>query len=580
MKALAVTLAAAGALLVAAGALQPSAAAERPASSYADIVMRHGKVVTVDEKFDVATAIAIRGDRILDVGSDAALAGLIGPRTKVVDLQGRTVIPGLIDDHHHFLSKAIDAYLGVDIALSPSIADVVQKIKEKIAHTPAGELIYTSSGWLPAQFKENRTPTRADLDPVSPNNPVIVQGGHSIYLNSYALRKLGITGDTPAPPGGAIDKDPATGEPTGRLTENAQNLARSMPRGVATDDQKLAALRDGQKKMNAAGITSLREPGITAANMRVFQRLHDSGDMTVRVSMNYDLDPSKSADEIIQELQTWGVSTGFGDSMLRLDGVGEFGIDGGFEGALMSEPYEHPPGNETPGKYFGLQRIPTDKFEKVIIAMNRLDWRACIHTAGDRALDIVLDAYEKANKEKPIARKRWTLEHLLYTRPDQFARIKALGLVVSTQFHAYMAAADMVNFWGKARAEKATRVRDWLDAGLVVGGGSDWSLLPADPFWMIYFWVTRDSRLSGVLGPEERISRQDALRLMTLNNAYITMEEKTKGSLEPGKLADLVVLSADVMTVPEKQIRDITPLLTVVGGKVVWQSAPGTLSFN
>lgn len=562
-------------------AVAPAAAgADRPASSYADLVLEHGKVVTVDDKFHVTTAIAIRADRIMDVGTDAALAGLIGSHTKVVDLKGHTVIPGLIDDHHHFLSKAIDAYLGVDIALSPSIQDVVRRIKAKIDHTPAGELVYTSSGWLPAQFAENRTPTRADLDPVSPHNPVIVQGGHSIYLNSYALRKLGITRDTVSPPGGVVDKDPATGEPTGRLTENAQSLARTMPRGVATEQQKLDALRAGQKKMNAAGITSLREPGITAENMRVFQELHDSGEMTVRVSMSYDLDPSKPTEELIKELQTWGVSSGFGDSMLRLDGVGEFGIDGGFEGALMTQHYAHAPGNETPEKYFGLQRIPTDKFEQVILAMNRLNWRACIHTAGDGALDIVLDAYEKADREKPIARKRWTLEHLLYTRPDQFERIRKLGLVVSTQFHAYMAAADMVNFWGPERAAKATRMRDWLDAGLKVGGGSDWSLLPADPFWMIYFFVTRDSRLSGVLGPEERLTRQEALRVMTINNAYITMEENIKGSLEPGKLADLLVLSADVMTVPEKQIRDITPLATMVAGKVVYRSEHSDVTFN
>src|ERR1700753_3889963 len=197
----------------------------------------------------------------------------------------------------------------------------------------------------------------------------------------------------------------------------------------------------------------------------------------------------------------------------------------------MTHHYAPPPGNESPESYFGLQRIPTEKFEQIIIALNRLNWRACIHTAGDPGLATVPDADEKANAEKPIARKRWTLEHLLYTRPDQFARIRSLGLVVSTQFHAYMAAADMVNFWGRERAEKATRMRDWIDAGLKVGGGSDWSLLPANPFWMIYFFTTRDSRLSGVLGPEERLTRQEALRVMTINNAYITMEESTKGSL-------------------------------------------------
>lgn len=541
----------------------------------ADLILRNGKIVTVNKAFDIRSAIAIRGEEIVGVGSDDAMLALAGPGTRIVDLKGHTVVPGLIDDHHHFLSKSVDAYLGVDIALAKSIREVTQKIGEKVAHTPPGQLVYTTSGWLPAQFAENRPPVAADLDPVSPDNPVVVQGGHSVYLNSYALKEAGITKDTVAPEGGTIEKDPKTGQPTGRLMENATRLANRWPRGVATPEQKLAALREGQRKMNAAGITGLREPGISAADMRVFQELHDSGDMSIRVSMSYSLDPSLSAEELISQLETWGVSTGFGDSMLRLDGIGEFGIDGGFEGALMTEHYAHPPGHEDAQTYFGLQRIPTDKFEKVILAMNRLNWRAAIHTAGDRGLDIVLDAYEKANREKPLARKRWTLEHLLYTRPDQYKRIKDLGLVISTQFHGYMAGQDMINFWGRERAAKSTPVRDWMDAGLVVGGGSDWSLLPADPFWMLYYFVTRDTRLWGVMGPQERVSREEALRMLTINNAWITMEEDIKGSLEPGKLADLVVLSADYMTVPERQIRELKPLVTVLGGRVVYQ-APGT----
>jgi len=545
-------------------------ASESPVGITADLILYNGKIVTVNREFDIESAIAIRGKNILAVGKDDTIRALAGPDTRIIDLKGKTVIPGLIDGHYHFMNKAVSFNLGVGVALVESIEEMVKRIKKKVDQTPPGELVYTTSGWLPQQFKENRVPTRYDLDPVSPNNPVIVVGGHSIYLNTYALRQAGISRETVSPEGGTIAMDPETGEPTGRLIENAARLAtKKWTIGAATHEQKLEAIRASQKKLNAVGITSIREPGISAADMRVYQELRDNGELTVRVSMNYSLDPSKPTEQLIKQLETWGVSTGFGDSMVRLDGIGEFGIDGGFEGGLMSEPYVHAPGNEDPKEYFGLQRIRTEKFEQVLQAMSRLGWRACIHIVGDRGLDIALDAYEKASQVKPIASKRWVIEHAHYTRPDQFKRINDLGLVISTQFHPYMAAQNMTYFWGEERASKTMRMRDWLDAGLLVGGGSDWTLLPANPFWIIYFWVTRDTRLGGIIGADQRISREEALRVMTINNAYITFEENIKGSLEPGKLADLVVLSDDILTVPDSQIRDIVSRLTMVDGEIV-----------
>ena len=574
------------ALVAACGAPESSAG-----SISADLILINGKIITVNQSFDIEEAIAIRGEDILAVGSNDAIRSLEGDDTQVIDLKGKSVIPGLIDGHVHLLNKAVAYHLGVGVALVDSIDEMVERIKEKIEQIPPGELVCTTSGWLPEQLKEKRAPTRHDLDPVSPNNPVVVQGGHSLYLNSYALQQAGITRDTIAPEGGMIEMDPKTGEPTGRLIENAAKLAIGLTRstrsatwvicgaGVANQEQKLEALLAGQKKMNAVGITSVREPGLSAADMRIYQELHDRGELTLRVSMNYSLDTYKPVDVLIKELETWGVSTGFGDSMLRLDGIGEFGIDGGFEGGLMSEPYVHTPGNEDPQEYFGHQRIPTDKYEQVMQAMSRLGWRACSHIVGDRGLDIALNAYEKADGVKSIASKRWVVEHVHYSRPDQFKRIKDLDLVISTQFHPYMAGQQMIYFWGEERASKAMRMRDWLDAGLLVGGGSDWTVLPASPFTMIYFWVTRDTRLGGVIGPDQRISREEALRVMTINNAYITFEESIKGSLEPGKLADLVVLSDDIFTVPDDQLKEITPLLTLLGGKVV-HHAPEKLSIE
>ena len=555
-----------------------------PASSAslvsADLILVNGKIITVNQSFDIEEAIAIRGEDILAVGSNDAIRSLEGDDTQVIDLKGKSVIPGLIDGHYHFLDKAVSHHLGVGIALVNSIDEMVEKIRQKVEQTPPGELVYTTSGWLPQQFKENRPPTRYDFDPVSPQNPVVVLGGHSLYLNSYALQEAGITRNTVSPEGGSIVKDPQTGELTGRLIENAQRLASDRWRiGAATREQKLEALRVAQAKLNAVGVTSVRDPGVSAADMRIYQELYDRDELTVRVSMNYSLDPSESADQLIASLQTWGVSTGFGDSMLRLDGIGEFGIDGGFEAALMSEPYLRTPGGENPEEYFGLQRIPTGKFERVLQAMSELGWRACIHIAGDAGLDIALDAYAKANEIRSIAPKRWVIEHAHYTRPDQFKRIKELELVISTQFHPYMAGQNMQYYWGNERASKTMRMRDWLDAGLIVGGGSDWTLLPANPFWMLYYWVSRDTRLGGVIGPDQAITREEALRVMTINNAYITFEEETKGTLEPGKLADLLVLSDDILTVPDKQIKNISPLLVLLGGKVVHES-PDKLSIE
>ena len=539
-----------------------------------DLILHNAKIVTVDTAFRVQQAVAIQGDKIVAVGTNAEIVALRGPRTKLLNLHGRTVIPGLIDDHYHMLTVAVDNYLGVEVALAPSIADMLKAIQAKAAKTPPGETVYTTSGWLPEQLAEKRPLNRFDLDAVAPNNPVFVKGGHTAYLNTLALKQMRITKDTVSPAGGYIEKDPTSAEPTGALVDNAIALASALL-PVPTHEQKLQALQMAQQKENSVGITSIREPGISPDDMRVYQDLWNAGKLTLRVSMNLNLDTRKSSEELVKELQTWGVASRFGDSKLRLDGIGEFGIDGGFQAALMRDPYnEKAQVKAERGAYYGLQRIPTNKFAAVMIGADRLGWRACIHTVGDQATDLVLDAYEKANEGQRITGRRWVLEHAHYTRPDQFDRIKKLGVVISTQFHPYMAAQTMIDNWGQERASKAMRIRDWLNAGIPVGGGSDWTLLPANPFWMLYFFVTRDTRLWGVLGADQRISREEALRLLTISNAYITFEEDMKGSIEPGKLADLVVLSEDYLTVAEAKIRDIKCLMTMLGGKTVYQ-APG-----
>ncbi|HEV2387629.1 MAG TPA: amidohydrolase [Candidatus Acidoferrales bacterium] len=543
----------------------------RPTALYPDAVYYNGKVLTVDKNFSVAQAFAIWDGKFVAVGASRAALALAGPRTEKVDLRGRTVIPGLSDDHYHFMMNAGADFKEISLVRARSFDEFLGLIKKRADETPPGQVIETQSGWLPDQFG-GRLPDKDDLDKVAPRNPLFVRGGHTMYLNTAALNLARITRATPNPPGGVISRDAKTGELTGELVDNAMSLVDKFLPKITVDD-KINGLLRGQKLLNSVGLTSVRDPGVGPADIRIYQQLWDDHKMTVRVSTNLSLPTAPPAKEILAELDNWGVHTPFGDHTLRLDGIGEFGIDGGFQAGLMRQPYEQSPDvGPHRGAYFGLQKIPTDKFTEVIRGLNRLGWRACIHTVGDKALDVVLDAYEKANQDQSIVGKRWTIEHALVSEPDQFERIKKLGVVISSQFHTYMASRTMIQDWGQQRGAESVRTRDWLAAGLKVGVGTDWTLMPPNPFEVLSFLVTRKNRYGELVGPDQRISRQDALRLATMGNAYITFEENTKGSIEVGKLADFAVLDRDYLAIPEDDIKNIKVLRTVVGGKVVFQN--------
>lgn len=550
-------------------ACAPAWVANAQSGIFADSVYYDGKIVTVDKSFSTAQALAVLDGKIIAVGSDKQVLALAGPKTVKVDLHGHTVLPGLSDDHYHYLSNASNDFREISLVRAGSFEEFLATIKKAADAAPAGKVLATQSGWLPDQFG-GRLPNKADLDSVAPNNPLLVRGGHTMYLNSAALKMVGITSATPSPEGGVIAKDSKTGEPTGELVDNAIGLAsKFLP--AESDAEKLRDLRKAQIALNSVGLTSVRDPGVAPSDMRIYQALWESGDMTVRVSTSLNLPSNLPAEKILSLLSPWGVHTGFGDHMLRLDGIGEFGMDGGFQAALLREPYANAPDvGEQAGPFYGLQRIPTDRFVEVIRGLNKLGWRACIHAAGDKSVDIVLDAYEKANADQSIVGKRWTIEHGLVTDKDQFERIKKLGVIISSQYHTYMASRTMINYWGKERGEESSRDRDWLDAGLHTGMGTDWTLMPPNPFEVLSFLVTRKNRFGELVGPDQRITRQEALRLGTIDNAYITFEEDVKGSIEKGKLADFIVLDRDYLTVPDDEIKNIGVLKTVVGGKVVY----------
>jgi predicted amidohydrolase YtcJ len=317
------------------------------------------------------------------------------------------------------------------------------------------------------------------------------------------------------------------------------------------------ALIAQHRTLNAAGLTSIRYPGASVEQYRMLQEMQRRGVLTIRVNQLFrpPAPPDVRPDE--------------GDEWLRVGGM-KLGVDGGFEGGWMREPYAEPYGEH--GTFRGVNTMKQDAFNDAVRTFNRSGWRVATHAVGDAAIDEVLAGYEAANADRSIAGRRWTIEHGFIPQADQFPRMKALGLVISAQNHLYLAGPSLVKYWGPARAARTTPVREYLDRGFVVAGGTDSAVVPYPPLWTIYHFLTRDTISGGVLGADQKITRREALQVATINNAYLTFEEHDKGSIEPGKLADLVVLPEDILTCPAKRIESMRVRMTMVGGRVVYGS--------
>lgn len=526
-----------------------------------DLVIYNANVITVDRSFLVTEAVAIAGDRIMAVGSSDQMRSIAGPSTRLIDLKGHTVIPGLMDNHLHGAGGGP----GVDLSRARSLADVAAAVSARAATSKAGDVIVSNSDWHEAQLEEQRLPLRDDLDRIAPANPVIlVRGGHEYIMNSAALARSNITEKTDPPPGGRITRYP-DGRLNGELVDSARALVRLPPPPVRTSGEVMAARVADYKKLNAAGLTTVRHPGISISEYTMLKAIHERGELTMR--LNVLMSAAINMDATVPPILKSGIEPDEGDEWLRVGGV-KLAVDGGFEGGLMREAYAEPWGeNKT---FRGLQTVETERYIAAVRAYNQQNWRVATHAVGDAAIDLVLNAYEKANAERSIVGRRWSIEHAFIGRPDHLPKMKALGLAISAQNHLYLAGPSLVNYWGASRAGITTPVKMYLDAGLPVSSGTDAPVVPYPPLWTIYHFITRDTISGGVLGAGQRISRQQALRLATINNAWLTMEEQTKGSIEPGKLADLVVLNEDPLTCPELRLRDAQVLMTMVGGKIVY----------
>jgi predicted amidohydrolase YtcJ len=543
-----------------------NARAQTPsATQTADLVILHGKVFTADRRSSTAQGFAVKDGHFLAVGSDAAMRAFIGKTTKVIDLHGRFVSPGLADGHFHNEGGGP----GLDLSQTRTLGELLATVGAAAKKAQPGAVIVSNSDWHEAQLKEKRLPLATEIDAVAPNNPVVlVRGGHEMILNTAALKKWNITRDTPSPDGGEISKG-KDGEPTGEIFDNAKQLVQLPPAPPVTVNDIVKT----QATLNAYGITSARIPGAYRGNLfedyKLFKQVHDAGQLTARFIVYLPgfgtRDPQKIHDMIVNS----GLKQDEGDDWLRIGGM-KLLVDGGFEGGHMRAPYAEPYGKG--GRFTGLTVVPPQNFIAVVKEVNDLGWRVATHAVGDAAVDEVLDAYEAANAEHSIIGKRWTIEHAFVTHPEQIARMKKLGLILSVQDHLYLAAPTLKKYWGVARASEVTPVKNYLDAGLLVAGGTDSAVVPFNPFWEIYHFNTRDTISDGVYGADQRVtSRATLLRMITINYAKMIGEEQLKGSIEPGKLADFAVLTDDVLTVPAKKLLTTKALATYVGGKEVYR---------
>jgi predicted amidohydrolase YtcJ len=532
----------------------------------ADVVFVNGKVFTADAQDHVVQGFAVTGDRFVATGTDGDVRKYVGPQTKVIDLKGRFVSPGITDDHFHNEGGGP----GVDLSHVRSVGELLTVVANAAAAAPADTVIVSNSDWHEAQLKEQRLPTAEELEQAAPDKPVVlVRGGHEYILNTSALKKWNVNKDTPVPAGGQISRN-AAGELTGELFDDAKALVTlPRPKPVGMDD-----ILATQKALAPYGMTAIRIPGTYKGNLleayHLMKQAEAEGRLTLRWTIYMPGFSLRSAEAARKAIEAWGTHQGEGSDWVKVDGV-KLLVDGGFEGGHLSKPYLEPYGQG--GKFFGLTVSPPNAYTEVVRELNNKGWHVITHAVGDAALDEVLDAYAAADKDASIKGKRWSVEHAFVSRPEQVARLKQLDVAVSAQDHLYLAAPVLKKYWGWETASEVTPVKTYLDAGLLVAGGTDSPVVPFNPFWNLYHMASRDTISDGVYGADQKIvSRPLLLKLVTINYAKLIGEEKTRGSIEPGKLADFAVLTDDFLTAKPETIRDMKALATWVGGREVYRA--------
>lgn len=544
----------------------------------ADTIYYNGKIVTMWPERPVVECMTVADGRVLDVGTTQMVGRKTGPRTKQVNLGGRTVVPGLIDSHVHPINAALAEADGT-IPTFRGFEDLRRHVE---ASTESGEGLIFVPKVYSTRLREGRYPTRWEMDAYSGDRAVIFDNGYAAVLNSAALREAGISAETPDPTNGKLARDD-DGKPTGLIVGARQMVAPLLRARTYPHKQRVEALEAMQEAYTRVGLTSVIDRSQTPAGLRVYQELWRAGRLRVRTNVTRTVDAERPLEEVLEEIERIAPITGAGDDMLRIGSLKVL-LDGGIllGTAYMREPYGESTdvyGFKDP-EYRGELRIQSADLRSIVGLAARLGWQVTAHTTGGGSTDILLDAYEAIHREIPLAERRFSLTHANFLTDEAIRRASALGVAIDMQPAWYhFDGPALARVLGPRRMATLQPYKSIFDAGVIVAGGSDHmikfdprtALNPYDPFFGMWMVVTREAADGVVHNPEQRVTREQALRMWTWNAAYLSFDEDVKGSLEPGKYADFVVLDRDILTCPVDEMREIRALETVLGGRTVFK---------
>jgi predicted amidohydrolase YtcJ len=525
-----------------------------------ELLLLNGNVMTMDPLLPRAEALAIAGGRLAAIGTTAEISRLAAGSARKVDLGGRTVVPGFVDAHAHPASAGLSHLRSVDADLR-SIAAIQQALRERATKTPKGEWV-TAFKYDDTKTSDGRRLTRKDLDEAVPDHPVAVahRGGHTLYVNSLALARAKITKDATDPVGGRFDRDPQTRDLTGRLEETAADLVERLIPSTITPGDRRAGVKLISEMMSRAGITTVHDAYGSPNDLVAYQDARDAGELRVRI---YSL----IGHFHLEKMLAAGVRTGFGDEWVRVGPI-KMTCDGSISErtARLSQPYVGRPND------YGI--IVTDKtalYEKARKAHEN-GWQIGIHANGDVAIGMTLDVYEQLAKDVPRRDPRFRIEHCTVVDEELVARMKRLG-VIPNPFGTYVYYhGDKMREYGPERLQRMFALRSFLDAGLKPTMTSDYPPGPFEPMMALQSMVTRTDMQGTTWGANQKITVEEAIRIGTMHGAYASFEENVKGSLTPGKCADLVVLGRDPMNTPAHELINIPVERTMAGGRWMWES--------